>query len=190
MAFPSQVPTVTMDDLHAFQARHFLPNSNIPVGHLMETVGNELIDDDELGYYPDGVKRTLTDQQIEIFRHSEIQALQRKKRLKDVAEREQEEEESMRHQTEDSLVDVTHAEAEAQPARKVGQGHNLGNSESNGQGHGDRERPAAHETIQTSNDKPGSSVKHGEMRTSPQPKRPPHSASANPFGRRLVSYDD
>jgi Protein of unknown function (DUF3807) len=32
-------------------------------------------EDDGLGYYPDGVKRTLTDEQISIFRHSEIQAL-------------------------------------------------------------------------------------------------------------------
>jgi hypothetical protein len=32
-------------------------------------------DDDNLGYYPDGVKRTLTDEQIVMFRHSEIQAL-------------------------------------------------------------------------------------------------------------------
>ncbi|KUI70952.1 hypothetical protein VM1G_06016 [Cytospora mali] len=30
---------------------------------------------DGLGYYPDGVKRTLTDEQIAMFRHSEIQAL-------------------------------------------------------------------------------------------------------------------
>lgn len=34
-------------------------------------------EDDGLGYYPDGVKRTLTDEQIAIFRHSEIEALRR-----------------------------------------------------------------------------------------------------------------
>ncbi|KAI1106206.1 hypothetical protein F4804DRAFT_301929 [Jackrogersella minutella] len=34
-------------------------------------------EDDNLGYYPDGVKRTLTDEQIAIFRHSEIEALRR-----------------------------------------------------------------------------------------------------------------
>lgn len=34
-------------------------------------------DDDGLGYYPDGVKRTLTDEQIAMFRHSEIQALRK-----------------------------------------------------------------------------------------------------------------
>lgn len=34
-------------------------------------------DEDGLGYYPDGVKRTLTDEQIAMFRHSETQALHR-----------------------------------------------------------------------------------------------------------------
>uniref|UniRef100_A0A1Y1KVL3 Uncharacterized protein n=1 Tax=Photinus pyralis TaxID=7054 RepID=A0A1Y1KVL3_PHOPY len=33
--------------------------------------------DDGLGYYEDGVKRTLTDEQIEIFRHSELRDLER-----------------------------------------------------------------------------------------------------------------
>jgi hypothetical protein len=40
----------------------------------------EEIEEDELGYYADGVKRTLTDSQIAIFRHSEIQALLRDRR--------------------------------------------------------------------------------------------------------------
>ncbi len=34
-------------------------------------------DDDGLGYYPDGVKRTLTDEQIAIFRHSEMELYRR-----------------------------------------------------------------------------------------------------------------
>lgn len=34
-------------------------------------------EEDDLGYYPDGVKRTLTDEQIAIFRHSELEALRR-----------------------------------------------------------------------------------------------------------------
>lgn len=33
--------------------------------------------EDDLGYYDDGVKRTLTDEQIEIFRHSELEALRK-----------------------------------------------------------------------------------------------------------------
>lgn len=38
---------------------------------------NECDDDDGLGYYSDGVKRTLTDEQIAIFRHSELEKLRR-----------------------------------------------------------------------------------------------------------------
>lgn len=36
-------------------------------------------EEDDLGYYEDGVKRTLTDEQIEIFRHSELRELERAK---------------------------------------------------------------------------------------------------------------
>ncbi|TAQ83618.1 hypothetical protein B7494_g8063 [Chlorociboria aeruginascens] len=42
--------------------------------------GEEDIGEDDLGYYNDGVKRTLTDEQIAIFRHSEIEALLRERR--------------------------------------------------------------------------------------------------------------
>lgn len=40
----------------------------------------ELLEDEELdlGYYPDGVKRTLTDEQVAMFRYSEEQAIIRK----------------------------------------------------------------------------------------------------------------
>ena len=34
-------------------------------------------EDDGLGYYEDGVKRTLTDEQVEIFRHSELRELKK-----------------------------------------------------------------------------------------------------------------
>lgn len=34
-------------------------------------------EEDDLGYYDDGVKRTLTDEQIEIFRHSELREMQK-----------------------------------------------------------------------------------------------------------------
>lgn len=44
-----------------------------------EWAGEHCEEDDGLGYYPDGVKRTLTDEQIEIFRHSELEALGRAK---------------------------------------------------------------------------------------------------------------
>lgn len=39
-------------------------------------------EEDDLGYYDDGVKRTLTDEQIEIFRHSELEALRKEEQKK------------------------------------------------------------------------------------------------------------
>lgn len=42
-------------------------------------------EDDGLGYYDDGVKRTLTDEQIAMFRHSEIESLLRAQRHADDA---------------------------------------------------------------------------------------------------------
>ncbi|KAF3481967.1 uncharacterized protein GIQ15_04726 [Arthroderma uncinatum] len=90
----TKVPPVTCDDLATFHAKHFATHnfksaiaSNIitPACNAIETAatGYENSFDDGLGYYPDGVKRTLTDQQIQIFRHSEIQALLRQKELEE-----------------------------------------------------------------------------------------------------------
>lgn len=46
------------------------------------TTDPDLIDDG-LGYYEDGMKRTLTDEQIEMFRHSEREELLREQRLQE-----------------------------------------------------------------------------------------------------------
>ncbi|KAI9806953.1 MAG: hypothetical protein M1833_002611 [Piccolia ochrophora] len=62
-----------MTDLQAFQASHFPPS---PTPH--QTLANSNIDyESSLGTYPDGTPRTLTDDQIAMFRHSEIHALRR-----------------------------------------------------------------------------------------------------------------
>jgi hypothetical protein len=67
-----------------------------------------IVQEDGLGYYEDGTKRTLTDEQIAIFRHSEIQALLRARRH--AAEAKQDKEDSDEQETlldgarEDSLV--------------------------------------------------------------------------------------
>ena len=75
------------EDLATFQRIHFgaSGSSTNAVPQLNASrVGNEpeIIEEDDLGYYPDGVKRTLTDEQIAMFRHSEIYALQRKRQLR------------------------------------------------------------------------------------------------------------
>ncbi|KAL6704738.1 hypothetical protein ACN47E_007659 [Coniothyrium glycines] len=83
-----QVPTVTLDDLRAFHAKHF-PHAPLPEEILScISAGADLVEenydegDDGLGYYANGAKRTLTDEQIAIFRHTEIQTILRKRRLK------------------------------------------------------------------------------------------------------------
>ena len=59
---------------HQQHCSHTLP----PTGFFVQL--NEVEPDDGLGYYHDGVKRTLTDEQIAIFRHSEIQTLLKARR--------------------------------------------------------------------------------------------------------------
>ncbi|TVY44934.1 hypothetical protein LSUB1_G000571 [Lachnellula subtilissima] len=77
---------ISSDDLSSFHAKHF---STSPMNHFsqqflgpVEEVYQEEEEDDGLGYYEDGTKRTLTDEQasIAIFRHSEIETLLRDRR--------------------------------------------------------------------------------------------------------------
>ncbi|KAI0474804.1 hypothetical protein F4859DRAFT_79751 [Xylaria cf. heliscus] len=91
---PFEAPEVSEADIAAFHATHFSndaiglfesqflrPNlANINSGSCYNYEGDEEEEDDGLGYYPDGVKRTLTDEQIAIFRHSELEALRRAER--------------------------------------------------------------------------------------------------------------
>jgi hypothetical protein len=73
------LPTITEEDLKTFHLEHF------PATPLPQSFGSVQDEDQEqeheLGYYPDGTKRTLTDDQIAMFRHSEIQQLLRALRL-------------------------------------------------------------------------------------------------------------
>ncbi|KAK0118151.1 hypothetical protein ONS95_012457 [Cadophora gregata] len=76
---------ISQDDLASFHAAHFSVTSvdhfsEHFLGPVEEEYYEEKAVDDGLGYYKDGVKRTLTDEQIAIFRHSEIEALLREQR--------------------------------------------------------------------------------------------------------------
>lgn len=81
----SNLLTSRQDDLSSFHATHFSTSS---VGHFLEHFLGPVEEEeyyeeeanDGLEYYEDGVKRTLTDEQIAIFRHSEIEALLRERR--------------------------------------------------------------------------------------------------------------
>ncbi|KAF2875014.1 hypothetical protein BDV95DRAFT_603787 [Massariosphaeria phaeospora] len=90
-----QIPTVRVDDLRQFHAKHF-PQAPPPEQFVSgaDVGGGAVVDeehhdygDDGLGYYDDGVKRTLTDEQIAMFRHSEIQIIIRERRRKREASR-------------------------------------------------------------------------------------------------------
>jgi len=64
-------------DLHQHFTRTFLQPqpqvSESPLQHEPEHPSEE--EEDDLGYYPDGTKRTLTSAQVDMFRFSEIQSL-------------------------------------------------------------------------------------------------------------------
>ncbi|KAG9230171.1 hypothetical protein BJ875DRAFT_165466 [Amylocarpus encephaloides] len=76
---------ISQEELSSFHGSHFGPDSiehfsqNF-LGPVEEQRDEYYQEDGELGYYEDGVKRTLTDEQIAIFRHSEIESLLRDRR--------------------------------------------------------------------------------------------------------------
>ncbi|KAI9171695.1 hypothetical protein HJFPF1_01184 [Paramyrothecium foliicola] len=87
----SSLPSISQAELFAFHESHFSdhantdfkarflspPGQNPSPGDVADDVWEDYVEEDELGYYEDGVKRTLTDEQIQIFRHSELEALRR-----------------------------------------------------------------------------------------------------------------
>ncbi|KAJ9648586.1 hypothetical protein H2199_001441 [Coniosporium tulheliwenetii] len=77
-----KIPSVTVEDLHHFRSRHFHDISNLTTFNSSpnEPAWDASEEDHELGYYADGVRRTITDEQVAMFRHSEIQALLRERR--------------------------------------------------------------------------------------------------------------
>lgn len=64
----------------AFVQDFLSPNESEQTANHVEWDGEYYEEEDDgLGYYPDGVKRTLTDEQIAMFRHSELQELEKAK---------------------------------------------------------------------------------------------------------------
>ena len=80
---------MSQDDLYAFHARVFgsttapphpiLPGESAYNDQLLDHDGDQ--NGDDLGCYRDGAKRTLTDDQIAMFRHSEIYAILRARQV-------------------------------------------------------------------------------------------------------------
>ncbi|KLJ07701.1 hypothetical protein EMPG_16825 [Blastomyces silverae] len=199
MSYQQQIPTVTLHDLQEFNARHFLHrNNNGTVHPLIPVTDAEQLDDggdddDDLGYYPDGTKRTLTDQQIEIFRHSEIQKLQREKRWKEMADQEQAEDEAL---TTDASKDPL-AGAGRSEAKGGGQGsseYQQHGMEATEKSYHDIDRKSTEENMIRDGNGNGGAEKPlacaDQGTTFGHSQKPVSSSATNPFGRRLVSYDD
>jgi len=93
------IPTTTESDLHSFHAKHFPTSSKLSQFFISTSAPepdpsnadihesddynekyNTEYEEEDLGTYPDGTPRTLTDDQIAMFRHSEIQTLLRERR--------------------------------------------------------------------------------------------------------------
>ncbi|CAG8123289.1 unnamed protein product [Penicillium nalgiovense] len=164
-----QVPTVTLEDLQAFQSKHF-PGQQLAVFPQE----NEETADEDLGYYPDGVKRTLTDEQIRIFRHSEIHALLRERQL-------QADEAQYQARMQSSPDDGSEGKPPSAPEKRP-----LG-AESQTQG-GDRKRSQSRKGSRKHipEDKPSNLLDYGDNSAQTQMARP----TVSHQGRRIISYDD
>ncbi|KAI9894931.1 MAG: hypothetical protein M1814_000151 [Vezdaea aestivalis] len=88
----SHADIISTNDLFQFHQAHFAPSNvcNFSEHFTSDsetafTTANSALEAElyPLGFYDDGQQRTLTDEQIAIFRHSEIQSLLREQRLRD-----------------------------------------------------------------------------------------------------------
>ncbi|KXJ91188.1 hypothetical protein Micbo1qcDRAFT_63472 [Microdochium bolleyi] len=70
-------PIISQDHTHPIFHGQLQECEDQSEGNGQTWAEDDYEEDDGLGYYADGVKRTLTDEQIEIFRHSEVEALRR-----------------------------------------------------------------------------------------------------------------
>jgi hypothetical protein len=93
---PSNPPNITEKDLLAFQFRHFGDDSQPAEWFVSPNVAlafdpnYDPNDEDGLGYYPDGVKRTLTDADIEWFRARELHQMRLQQERRDAERTEKE----------------------------------------------------------------------------------------------------
>lgn len=140
---------------------------------------NDQTTDEDLGYYPDGVKRTLTDEQIRIFRHSEIHALLRERQLKDDEAQYQARMQSSQDDGSEGKLDSA-SEKRPLDAECQMQAGDQKRSQSQSRKGSKRHTPE---------DKPSKLLEYGDDSDETQKARPP--LSQMPYqGRRIISYDD
>ncbi|KAJ5454011.1 uncharacterized protein N7458_004967 [Penicillium daleae] len=186
-----QVPAVTLENLQAFQAAHFPGHHQALHPPAAEPVVEDdtYADEDDLGYYTDGVKRTLTDEQIRIFRHSEIHALLRKRQL------EQDEAEYEARARKSSIDEAGSDEVETRREEHVSDGKHVGNeSHGQGQGQGRRQSSGAMKAKKRgrceSGNEPSQTLDYEDAEQNPAPRPRPTDPRAPYPGRRIISYED
>lgn len=167
---------VFQEDLQAFQAAHFpgphkplIPPTTEPTQeeqHVYEV-------EEDLGSYSDGVKRTLTDEQIRIFRHSEIHALLRARQL---------EEDDAEYEARRNIADDAGAENGPENIPKAGdKGLNIAGSKRRRSSGGRKPNP------QRPHDAPSDLDYEESTQDTAKPKPERNMAYS---GRKIVSYAD
>ncbi|KAE8386781.1 hypothetical protein ETB97_001108 [Aspergillus alliaceus] len=178
------LPSVTIEDLQAFQAQHF-PGTGRPLVSeysYNENVSKEPADDDDgLGYYPDGVKRTLTDEQIKIFRHSEIHSILRERQLR---------EEELAQKSSESHDDIDESgTADKQSGAVVGETDQSTGEHKIQTLRSEPKQPLA--KMQTEHNSSNSTLDYDEEADGNTSHKPTPSGYRAQFaGRRIVSYED
>ncbi|KAJ5791996.1 uncharacterized protein N7503_007974 [Penicillium pulvis] len=181
-----QIPTVTLEDLQAFHVQHFPGHETVGAPADEPEYEEDVGDDEDLGYYPDGVKRTLTDEQIRIFRHSEIHSLLRVRQLEqdDVEYEARQESFEKNHNTVADMKSQqggsTAKDNRSKEITNKTSGEELVSAAKKSKG------PAGHETDSTMSEP--LSYEESHQTPSGQNKQP---RNQNPYpGRRIISYDD
>jgi hypothetical protein len=136
-------------------------------------------EDDGLGYYPDGVKRTLTDEQIAIFRHSELEALRRARESSQPRKSTttNPEEDAVHDSSEEGEISSTPSGA-AKKSKKRKRGKPKNNNKNRTGGEPIDLRKRTWDVV----DKGLASLDYGEEEN--------NSAESNAIQRRRISYDD
>ncbi|KNG82280.1 hypothetical protein ANOM_010106 [Aspergillus nomiae NRRL 13137] len=182
------IPPVTIEDLQAFQAKHFPGSAQSLVSEYAsnENVADELADDDDgLGYYPDGVKRTLTDEQIKIFRHSEIHSLLRERQLREEEEESlkvSESNESKDDQADDNDTAAKRSNVVSVTDQSTGEDQQARALQSN-----TRQSAARNQTVDNSTNP---TLDYDEDASGGTHKSAPSGYHSHLAGRRIVSYED
>lgn len=156
-----------------FRAHFLQPEHPTAENQTFDAADEEFYEeeDDGLGYYPDGVKRTLTDEQIAIFRHSELEALRRARESSNTKK-----EEDSAYDMSDGEVSSSAPAATSKKTKKRKRGKNKNKKYNGGEQIDLRKR--TWDVV----DKGLASLDYGEEET--------EQVAVNPIQRRRISYDD